>query len=302
MTTGTTTPTTFPCTLAIIGGSGLYKLPGITHIESHEVDTPFGEPSSTIVAGELHGVRLLFLPRHGHDHRFLPHEVNFRANIFALKALGATWCLSVNAVGSLRQEMKPGDIVVPDQTIDRTSKRPSTFFGEGVVAHVSMANPFCSALREGLLLAATEVGERERFAVHNGGTMICMEGPQFSSRAESFLYRQWGASIIGMTGMPEAKLAREAELPYASLSLVTDYDCWHEEEEAVQADHVFQTLTRNAAHAQVVITNLVRALPGMTPSDEASRSLDAALVTPPDRIAEVRKRELLPLLKRRLAL
>src|SRR5688572_11907515 len=211
-------------TLGVIGGSGLYELPGLERVERVTLDTPFGAPSDAFVVGHLGGQRLAFLPRHGRGHRLLPSELPFRANLFGMKTLGAEWVLAVSAVGSLREEIAPGHVVVPDQFIDRTRGRQaeSTFFGRGVVAHVAFADPFCPSLSRVLGEAAREAGA----TVHQGGTYVCMEGPLFSTRAESHLYRSWGAHVIGMTNLQEAKLAREAELCFATLALATDYDCW----------------------------------------------------------------------------
>ncbi|HLN85470.1 MAG TPA: S-methyl-5'-thioadenosine phosphorylase, partial [Candidatus Limnocylindrales bacterium] len=211
--------------IGVIGGSGLYQMPELAGVREVEIKTPFGKTSDPLIRGRLGGVDLIFLPRHGKGHRWLPTEINFRANIFALKKLGVERIISVSAVGSLREEIAPGHLVVPDQFIDCTTQRPSTFFGRGVVAHVSLANPFCSVLSKVLVTAARQEGAE----VHSGGTYVCMEGPQFSTRAESHLYRAWGAHVIGMTNLQEAKLAREAEICFGTLALATDYDCWNDQ-------------------------------------------------------------------------
>src|SRR5436853_7567485 len=239
-------------TLGVLGGSGLYDLPGLEGVERLAVDTPFGAPSDELVIGRLGGTRLVFLPRHGRGHRLLPTEINFRANIFALKRIGVEWIVAVSAVGSLRAEIAPGHVVVPDQFIDRTRLRPSTFFGSGVVAHVQFADPVCPSLSRVLAEAARAEGA----VVHAGGTYLCMEGPQFSTRAESHLYRSWGAHVIGMTAMPEAKLAREAELPYATVAFATDYDAWHETVEAVSVDAVLTILRKNVDLGKRIVEEL----------------------------------------------
>ena len=232
--------------LAIIGGSGIYDLPGLSNTEWLDIDTPFGAPSDALLLGELAGQKLAFLPRHGRGHRILPSELNFRANIYALKQAGATQVVSVGAVGSLKPELSPGTLVIVDQFVDRTFARKKTFFGEGVVAHVSMAHPVCGRLGNALEQAALQAG----IACVRGGTYLVIEGPQFSTRAESELYRSWSCDVIGMTNMPEAKLAREAELCYATLAMVTDYDCWHPEHDHVTVDHVIATLLANADNAR----------------------------------------------------
>ncbi len=244
-------------TLGVIGGSGLYQMSDMQHGEWVSVDTPFGAPSDDYFVGELDGVRVVFLPRHGRGHRILPSELNFRANIYGMKKLGAEYLIAVSAVGSLKKEIAPGEIVIPDQFIDRTFGRTGTFFGRGVVAHVAFADPVCSVL--GKLLA--EVGRESGATIHHGGTYICMEGPQFSTRAESFLYRSWGADIIGMTNLQEAKLAREAELCFATLALATDYDCWNTEHGDVVIEDILAILGKNVATAQAIIR---RALPRLS--------------------------------------
>ncbi len=256
--------------LGVLGGSGLYDIDGLTDARSAEVSTPFGAPSGPLVSGRIGDARLLFLPRHGAGHRFSPSEINYRANVFALKAAGATQVLSVSAVGSLREGMPPGDLVLVDQFIDKTHRRASTFFGEGVVGHVSFAEPTCAAFSAAVAAAVAETGvveappearlaERPRGSgkrLHRGGTYVCMEGPQFSTRAESLLHRSWGADLIGMTAVTEAKLCREAELCFTALALVTDYDCWHAEEEAVTAQAVIAVLNANVAGAKQIVRRL----------------------------------------------
>lgn len=266
-------------TLAVIGGSGLYALDGLDRIAEHRVETPWGAPSDVILEGRLGGVRFLFLPRHGIGHRIPPSDLNFRANIAALKMLGATDVLSVSACGSFRNELSPGTFVVVDQFIDRTRNRVSSFFGPGLVAHVSMAHPVCPGLSARVFDAAEAAGIRTVM----GGTYLAMEGPQFSSLAESRLYRSWGCDVIGMTNMPEAKLAREAELPYASLAMVTDYDCWREDEGPVEVANVLAVLHDNADRARSMLKHLApRIGPVRTPSPAGlERVLDFALITDP---------------------
>lgn len=258
----------------MIGGSGLYRMEGLKNIREISVKTPFGKPSDKLIEGILGKTKLIFLPRHGKGHRWLPTEVNFRANIFALKKLGVERIISVSAVGSLREEVVPGHIVVPDQFIDRTTQRPSTFFGKGIVAHVSLADPFCNDLSAKLADAATAEGA----TVHAGGTYLCMEGPQFSTRAESHLYRDWGADVIGMTNLQEAKLAREAEICFATLALVTDYDSWNEAVGDVDIHHVLAVLQQNIELAQKTIRRAVGLLNAARPCACAA-SLKDAIIT-----------------------
>lgn len=261
-------------TIAVIGGSGLYDLDTLENVQEHAVETPFGRPSDPIVEGTLAGRRMLFLARHGRGHRFLPSEVNYRANIFALKSLGADQVVSISAVGSMREEIVPGDLVVVTQMIDRTKGRPSTFFGEGIVGHVELADPVCGDLAETLFNAASTLDVK----VHQGKTLMVMEGPAFSTRAESHMHRQLGVDVIGMTAMPEAKLAREAELCYATLALATDYDCWHETEEDVTVDAVVRVIQKNAANARKVVSELART----APSDRGCKcktALEYAVIT-----------------------
>jgi 5'-methylthioadenosine phosphorylase len=273
-------------TLAFIGGSGLYEIDGLKSVRHVRVRTPFGAPSDAVVLGVLDGVHVAFLSRHGRGHRRNPSEINYRANIYALKSLGVRRIISVSAVGSMKESFRPGEVVVPDQFIDLTKRRPSTFFEGGIVAHVGFGEPICRAVAEVVAGGA----QKEGAAVHRGGTYLCIEGPQFSTKAESRLYRQWGVDIIGMTNMPEAKLAREAELCYATLALVTDYDCWHETEEAVTVEAILATLHRNVALAKRVLRAVavpVAALPDC-PCQQALR--DAIVTAPAEVPPAVRKK------------
>jgi 5'-methylthioadenosine phosphorylase len=255
-------------TLAVIGGSGLYEMDGLAHVSEQVVETPYGAPSDSIVSGSLGETRLLFLPRHGRGHRIAPHAINFRANVCALKMLGATHLVTVSAVGSMKETIAPGHLVIPDQFIDLTRRRISTYFDEGVVAHVSFADPVCSDLTSCL----GDATERAGGTVHRGGTYVCIEGPAFSTRAESLLYRTWGVSVIGMTAMPEARLAREAELPFAVLALATDYDSWHEGEADVDVAAVVATMQKNVSVARRAIAQVAAALP----DPQKSRAVGAA--------------------------
>ncbi|MBI4553527.1 MAG: S-methyl-5'-thioadenosine phosphorylase [Candidatus Latescibacteria bacterium] len=243
--------------VAVIGGTGFYQMDGLADLEEITLDTPFGSPSDSIVIGTLSGRRVAFLARHGRGHRFSPSQINVRANIYALKQLGVEWVLSVSAVGSLRPEIRPRDFVIPDQLYDHTKTRQNTFFDGGLVAHVGLAEPFCPTLRELLYTGAVQAG----VTVHRGGTYLCMEGPQFSTKAESNVYRTLGFSVIGMTVAPEAKLAREAEMCYASIACSTDYDCWHPEHETVTVEMIFQNLLANVGLAKRVIQTVIPALP-----------------------------------------
>src|SRR5271163_1642120 len=244
-------------TIGIIGGSGLYSMGGITGAREIRVKTPFGEPSDAIVLGMLEGKRVAFLARHGRGHKILPGEINYRANVYAMKMLGVERIISVSAVGSLREELKPGEFLVPDQFVDRTKGRVSTFFGEGLVAHVAFAHPTCALVSSVLTDASKNCG----VTVHRSGTYICMEGPQFSTLAEAHMHRQLKFDVIGMTNVTEAKLAREAEICYATIAMITDYDCWHAEHESVTASQIIATLNQNAENAQRVLREAVRALP-----------------------------------------
>ncbi len=273
--------------VAVIGGTGLYQLDSLTDIQEVDISTPFGSPSDTIILGNLGGVGVAFLPRHGRGHRISPAEIPAKANIYALKSLGIERIISVSTVGSLKEEIRPLDMVVPDQLIDRTRSRVNSFFGGGIVAHVAFADPFCPALSRVLVQAAKEAGA----TVHRGGTCVVMEGPSFSTRAESFLYRSWGASIIGMTGLPEARLAREAEICYATLALATDYDCWHETEEAVSVEMVASNLMKNVALSRSI---LGRAIP-LIPEERdclCSSALKSAIITAPEQVPEDTKKDL----------
>jgi 5'-methylthioadenosine phosphorylase len=263
--------------LAILGGSGLYDMPGLERVEEVAVDTPYGAPSDVVVRGVLGGTTLLFLPRHGRGHRIPPHGINFRANVCALKTLGATHLVSVSAVGSMKESIAPGDLVVVDQYIDLTKRRVSTFFDE-VVAHVSFADPVCPLLGAALADAAAGAHRRGAEGVHRGGTYVCIEGPQFSTRAESLVYRSWGVSVIGMTSMPEAKLAREAELPFSTLALATDYDCWHQTEEHVTVEAVLAVMRENVDTARKAIAALAQRLPDPAKSN-AHGALAGAVMT-----------------------
>ena len=266
--------------LGVIGGSGFYKMPGLSDVERWRPATPFGDTSDEIVIGTLHGKRVAFLPRHGVGHRLMPHEIPVRANIWALKALGVQGILAVSAVGSLKQEIVPGHMVDPDQIIDRTrAGRPTTFFGDGIVVHVGFADPFCADLSNRLVESASRVGQ----TVHAGGAYIAMEGPLFSTRAESHMYRSWNASIIGMTAVPEAKLAREAEIAYAMLATATDYDVWHESEADVTAAAVAEIVAQNVQSAQRIIADLSEHLPDDWRST-ADGALFGAIMTDPRRI------------------
>jgi len=277
--------------IGVIGGSGLYQMAGLENVREVEVKTPFGKPSDKFVRGVLDGVGFLFLPRHGKGHRWLPTEVNSRANIFAMKKLGVERIISVSAVGSLREEIAPGHVVVPDQFIDRTTQRPSTFFGKGIVGHVSLADPFCKDLAAKLANAATQEGAK----VHARGTYLCMEGPQFSTRAESHLYRGWGAAVIGMTNIQEAKLAREAEICFATLALATDYDCWNEAVGNVEIEQVLKVLQQNVELAQRTIRRVVTVLSDAR-SCGCESSLKDAIITERTRIPKNVRANLKPII------
>jgi 5'-methylthioadenosine phosphorylase len=272
--------------IGIIGGSGLYDIPGIENVEEVNVDTPFGRPSDAITVGKLGGVGVAFLPRHGRGHTILPTEIPVRANIYALKSLGVEHIIAVSACGSFKEDFKPGDLLIPDQLIDRTKGRVSTFFGDGIVAHVLFARPFCPELSKILYETGKEVGA----SIHNGGTYLVMEGPVFSTRAESLLHRSWGADVIAMSASPEAKLAREAEICYASICGVTDYDCWHETDEPIPIDVIIQTLRRNTDTIREIIKRAVTRIPEKRECDCAT-ALQTAIVTAPEAITpEIKKR------------
>ncbi len=281
--------------IGIIGGTGLYQMEGFTQLRELAVETPFGAPSDRLLLGELEGQRVAFLARHGRGHRILPHELNFQANVYAMKTLGVEFILSVSAVGSLKEAYAPLDMLVPDQLIDRTQQRRSTFFGRGLVAHVSFAHPFCRTLSQLMAEGCREAGARH----HEGGTYVCIEGPQFSTYAESQLYRSWGADVVGMTNLQEAKLAREAEICYATLAMVTDYDCWHPGHDAVTAESVMQVLARNVATASAVLRAVVKRLP-VPRACECEHALRHALLTAPELVPEAVKRELAPIVGRYL--
>ena len=281
--------------IGVIGGSGLYDMEALRILEERTVETPFGSPSGPYVIGELEGRRVAFLARHGKGHRLLPTELDYRANIFGFKLLGVERILAVGAVGSLKEAYPPGHVVVPDQFIDRTRHRADTFFGDGLVVHVSLADPVCPELTRRFGEAAEEAGAE----VHRGGTYVCMEGPQFSTRAESFLYRSWGADVIGMTNLQEARLAREAEICYATLAMVTDYDCWREEEAAVSVDAVLEILQQNSRAAQDIVRRVVARLPEARGDDcVCGEALATALITDPARVPRGTLEKLRPLVGR----
>ena len=274
--------------IGVIGGSGLYDMEGLSDVKAVRVDTPFGDPSDEYITGVLAGKSIAFLPRHGKGHRITPSELNFRANIYGFKKLGASRIISVGAVGSMKEELAPTHIVVPDQFIDRTYRRGiNTFFGNGVVGHVSLADPFCRDLSGTLYQSGRKVG----VVMHKGGTYICIEGPQFSTRAESHLFRSWGVDIIGMTNVTEARLAREAEICYATLALVTDYDCWKEEEEAVTVDAIIAILKKNAANAEKIVCDAIANIPTER-NCTCATALASALVTDPSSIPDKTKQDL----------
>jgi 5'-methylthioadenosine phosphorylase len=273
--------------IGIIGGSGLYRMAGLTETHEVAVDTPFGTPSDNFIVGTLEGKRVAFLARHGRGHRILPSELNFRANIFAMKMLGVEKIISASAVGSLREEHRPLDIVLPDQFFDRTRGRISTFFGEGLVVHVSFAHPVCSYLGDQLMAASAQSG----VPVKRGGTYLCMEGPAFSTVAESNVYRSWGMDIIGMTNLQEAKLAREAEICYATVALVTDYDCWHPDHDAVTVDQVIAVLNQNSENGQKLIRTAVRVLDHQRPC-KCGSALKSAILTEKTKVPAETKEKL----------
>jgi 5'-methylthioadenosine phosphorylase len=261
--------------IGIIGGSGLYNMPGLTDVTEVKVETPFGDPSETIALGTLEGRKVAFLARHGRGHRILPSELNFRANIYAMKKLGVSFILSISAVGSLKAEHKPTDFVIPDQFIDRTFARNATFFGDGIVGHVAFGDPVCAVAAKAFEQGCIEAGVVGKL----GGSYICIEGPQFSTRAESNLYRSWGADVIGMTNLQEAKLAREAEISYATLAMVTDYDCWYEGHDDVTVEQVIKVVHENSANAQRVLTGAVKALPKDNSGTPVASALQWAIMT-----------------------
>jgi 5'-methylthioadenosine phosphorylase len=279
--------------IGIIGGSGLYEMEGFENVREVTVDTPFGDPSDDLVVGTLEGKSVAFLPRHARGHRIFPHELNFQANVFAMKRLGVQWILSVSAVGSLKEAYEPLHMVIPDQFIDRTLQRRSTFFGRGLVAHVAFAHPFCPNLSKTMAAACKEAGATH----HEGGAYVCIEGPQFSTRAESELYRSWGMDIIGMTNLQEARLAREAEICYSTLAMITDFDCWHPEHDSVTAEQIIANLGENAETAKAVLRAAVRRLP-IKRDCECESALKFALVTSPKLVPEKTLRELEPIVGR----
>ena len=276
--------------VGVIGGSGLYYMEGMTEVQEIEVETPFGKPSDVIMVGKVEGVPMAFLPRHGRGHRISPTDLPVRANIWALKSLGVEWVISVSAVGSLREHIAPRDLVIPDQLFDRTKSRVNSFFEDGIVVHCTFAEPFCSTLSTLLLEAASELGDVK---VHAGGTYVCMEGPLFSTKAESRAYRNWGMDLIGMTALPEAKLAREAELCYATIACVTDYDCWHESEESVTVEMVINNLNANVTNTQRILRAIAQKIPADRSANpcECPSALSMAILTNPGAIpAEAKER------------
>jgi 5'-methylthioadenosine phosphorylase len=278
--------------IGVIGGSGLYQIPELREIRETRVSTPFGDPSDAITLGTLEGKRVAFLPRHGRGHRFLPSDINYRANIFALKKLGVERILSATAVGSLKEEIRPLDIVLPDQFYDRTRGRKSTFFGDGIAAHISFAEPVCPELLA--ILHRVGVSATDR-TIHKGGCYVCMEGPQFSTKAESRVYRSYGFEVIGMTNLQEAKLAREAEICYATMALVTDYDCWHEEEESVNVEMLIDRLQKNAETARTMIRGAVSAIPADRKC-ACGHALKNAVITDPAVIPAAVRKDLEPII------
>ncbi len=285
-----------PIRIGVIGGSGLYQMEGLSHVEERTITTPFGDPSDAIVIGTLEGVRVAFVARHGRGHTITPTEVNYRANVFALKSLGVEQVISISACGSLREHLHPGEVIIPDQLFDFTKKRAYTFFGDGLVAHVGVAEPFCSRLSA----LVGDAVEEASGTVHRGGRFITIEGPRFSTKGESFTYRAWGMDIIGMTTSPEAFLAREAEMCYAVMAHVTDYDVWHETEEAVSVEAIIQTLQANAALAQDAVRGLVAKLAAAERDCECGSTLAAALITQRDLIPADIKEKLAPIVTKYL--
>jgi 5'-methylthioadenosine phosphorylase len=285
--------------IGIIGGSGLYKMDALTDVEEVQIETPFGSPSDALIVGTLEETKVAFLARHGRNHTLLPSELPFRANIYAMKSIGVEYLISASAVGSLKKKVKPLDMVVPDQFIDRTKNRISTFFGEGIVAHIAFGDPICKNLAK-ILADAVASLKLPDVNLHRGGTYVCMEGPAFSTKAESNLYRSWDATIIGMTNLPEAKLAREAEIAYATLALVTDYDCWHPDHDSVTVEMVISNLQKNAVNAQKVIQETVREISKKPPESDAHSALKYAILTPMDKAPEATKQKLELLLKKYL--
>ena len=277
--------------LGVIGGSGFYQMPGLDKVELMELETPYGRPSDPLYQGRVGDIQVVFLARHGRGHRVLPSEINFRANVFAMKLLGVTHLISVSTAGSLKEEIAPGELVVPDQFIDRTFRRPETFFGDGMVVHVSLADPVCKSLGKDLADATASIDAK----VHRGGTYLCIEGPQFSTRAESRLYRQFGADVISMTAMQEARLAREAEMCYAALVLVTDYDCWHESIAAVDIGEILRVMKLNVEKAQGAVARLAHRLGDRARDCGCASALKGTIITDPAAIPHKLKNDLRPL-------
>ena len=277
--------------VGVIGGSGLYEMEGLEEVQTVSLKTPFGDPSDSFIVGRLEGVKVAFLPRHGKGHRISPSSLNFRANIFGMKKLGVQWIIGVSAVGSMKESIHPGDMVIPDQFIDRTTGRVSTFFNDGIVGHISFADPVCPVLGSILQEAGKEVGA----TVHKGGTYLCIEGPQFSTRAESKLYRTWGVDIIGMTNLPEAKLAREAEICYSTIAFATDYDCWHETAEDVSVSEILRILAQSTKTAKSAIRHAIKQLPNKRECVCAT-ALKYAMVTGKKHIPEKTKKDLEPII------
>jgi 5'-methylthioadenosine phosphorylase len=287
--------------VGVIGGSGIYHLQGLEDVSIKEVKTPFGEPSSPIICGRLGNVKVFFIARHGANHSLMPNEVNYRANIFALKRLGVKWCISLGAVSSVSKALKISALVIPDQIIDFTKSRASTFFGNGICAHVPFGNPYCKVLRSILRQASSELAEEQNFSYHNGGTYFCIEGPTHLTKAESRLISSWGADVVGMTAMPEAQLAREAELGYASLVMITDYDISDRSEEQIRADHIptgqlIDLLQKRVEHAKAIVMRTVRRLDGLEPDPVVRNALDGAIVTNASAIPNSTKEALYPIL------
>jgi 5'-methylthioadenosine phosphorylase len=283
--------------IGIIGGSGLYQMKALQNVEEVQVDTPFGSPSDALILGTLSGAKVAFLARHGRNHHLLPSELPFRANIYAMKKLGVKYIISASAVGSLQEEVKPLDLVIPNQFIDRTRNRISTFFGQGIVAHIGFGDPVCSELAQvlGDAIAALNFPD---LTLHHQGTYLCMEGPAFSTKAESEMYRSWGATVIGMTNLPEAKLAKEAEIAYATLALATDYDCWHPQHDSVTVEMIIGNLHKNAVHAQQVIQETVKRIHENPFISKSHSALKHAILTPLDRVPIATKEKLELLLEK----
>ncbi|GAB5355668.1 hypothetical protein AAMO2058_000225300 [Amorphochlora amoebiformis] len=286
--------------IGIIGGSGLYKMDDLKNRKEIKLTTPYGNPSDAFITGDINGVKVVFLARHARGHKFLPHELPFQANIYGMKMLGVKYIISCSAVGSLQQEHKPMDMVVIDQFIDRTKARPLTFFGKGLCAHVTFGHPVCPKLADMLYKCAAGV-EMKGVEVHKGGTYVCMEGPQFSTIAESNLYRSWGANVIGMTNLTEAKLAIEAEIAYATLAMVTDYDCWHQDHDNVTVEMVIEYLTKNALNAQKIVKSIVTELGKNPPKSAAHNALDTAILGPASNASAEVKKQMKAILARKLA-